>query len=164
MLRWVNRRRHCNGSHGAARLLHLARRARRPRLSSCTARRPRVPRCRPHWCCTWRTPVLPPRSTRIDKHAKRDGRTVTITRHILDMGWYFLNPKYTAFDVTKPAILVYAKRASRWQLVAFEWVPLEKPTKGQAPGDLRILRRGMPLQGRHVRLRRRRGGLRGEEP
>ena len=50
------------------------------------------------------------------------------------MGWHFLNPKYTAFDVTKPAILVYAKRASRWQLVAFEWVFPEKPTKKPLPG------------------------------
>jgi hypothetical protein len=66
--------------------------------------------------------------------AKRDGYTVTITRHIPDMGWHFLNPKYTAFDVTKPAILVYAKRASRWQLVAFEWVFPEKPTKKPLPG------------------------------
>ncbi|MBA3401883.1 MAG: hypothetical protein H0U05_07845, partial [Actinobacteria bacterium] len=54
--------------------------------------------------------------------AKRDGYTVVVTRHIPDMGWHFLNPAYTKFDVTKPAILVYAKRGAQWQLVAFEWV------------------------------------------
>jgi hypothetical protein len=66
--------------------------------------------------------------------AKRDGYTVTVTQHIPDMGWHFLNPKYTKFDVTKPAILVYAKRGSRWQLVAFEWVFPEKPAKKPLPG------------------------------
>jgi hypothetical protein len=66
--------------------------------------------------------------------AKRDGYTVTVTRHIPDMGWHFLNPKYTTFDVTRPAILVYAKRGSRWQLVAFEWVFPERPAKKPLPG------------------------------
>jgi hypothetical protein len=66
--------------------------------------------------------------------AKRDGYTVTVTRHIPDMGWHFLNPAYTRFDVTKPAILVYVKRGSRWQLVAFEWVFPEKPAKKPLPG------------------------------
>ena len=66
--------------------------------------------------------------------AKRDGYTVIVTRHIPDMGWHFLNPKYTKFDVTKPAILVYVKRGSRWQLVAFEWVFPEKPAKKPLPG------------------------------
>lgn len=66
--------------------------------------------------------------------AKRDGYTVTVTRHIPDMGWHFLNPAYTKFDVTKPAILVYVKRGSRWQLVAFEWVFPEKPAKKPLPG------------------------------
>lgn len=66
--------------------------------------------------------------------AKRDGYTVTVTRHIPDMGWHFLNPKYAKFDVTKPAILVYVKRGSRWQLVAFEWVFPERPAKPPLPG------------------------------
>lgn len=68
------------------------------------------------------------------KRAKADGYTVTVTRHIPDMGWHFLNPAYTKFDVTKPAILVYVKRGSRWQLVAFEWVFPEKPAKKPLPG------------------------------
>jgi hypothetical protein len=66
--------------------------------------------------------------------AKRDGYTVVVTRHIPDMGWHFLNPAYTKFDVTKPAILVYVKRGSRWQLVAFEWVFPAKPAKKPLPG------------------------------
>jgi hypothetical protein len=66
--------------------------------------------------------------------AKRDGYTVTVTRHIADMGWHFLNPSYTKFDVTKPAILVYVKRGARWQLVAFEWVFPQKPAKKPLPG------------------------------
>ena len=66
--------------------------------------------------------------------AKRDGYTVVVTRHIPDMGWHFLNPAYTKFDVAKPAILVYVKRGSQWQLVAFEWVFPEKPAKKPLPG------------------------------
>lgn len=66
--------------------------------------------------------------------AKRDGYTVTVTRHVPDMGWHFLNPAYTKFDVTKPAILVYVKRGPRWQLVAFEWVFPAKPAKKPLPG------------------------------
>jgi hypothetical protein len=66
--------------------------------------------------------------------AKRDGYTVVVTRHIPDMGWHFMNPALTKFDVTKPSILVYVKRGSRWQLVAFEWVFPAKPAKKPLPG------------------------------
>jgi len=66
--------------------------------------------------------------------AKRDGYTVVVTRHVPDMGWHFLNPAYTKFDVTKPAILVYVKRGAQWQLVAFEWVFTERPAKSPLPG------------------------------
>jgi len=66
--------------------------------------------------------------------AKRDGYTIVVTRHIPNMGWHFLNPAYTKFDVEKPAILVYVKRGARWQLVAFEWVFPEKPAKKPLPG------------------------------
>src|SRR4051794_35817152 len=58
--------------------------------------------------------------------AKKDGYGV-ITQMIPDMGWHFLNPKITGFDVTKPAILVYGKNGSSWQLVAYEWVFPSKP-------------------------------------
>ena len=68
------------------------------------------------------------------RRAKRDGYTTVVTRHIPDMGWHFMNPKLTDFDVTKPAILVYVKRGSRWQLVAFEWVFPRRPAKDPLPG------------------------------
>ncbi len=66
--------------------------------------------------------------------AKRDGYTVTVTQQIPDMGWHFMNPAYTSFDITKPSILVYVKRGTQWQLVAFEWVFPEKPAKKPLPG------------------------------
>jgi hypothetical protein len=65
--------------------------------------------------------------------AKRDGYGV-ITQMIPDMGWHFLNPKVTTFDVRKPAILVYGKHGSAWQLVAYEWVWPTKPAKPPLPG------------------------------
>jgi hypothetical protein len=65
--------------------------------------------------------------------AKKDGYGI-ITRMIPDMGWHFLNPKITTFDVRKPPILVYGKRGTTWQLVAFEWVFPKKPAKLPLPG------------------------------
>jgi len=65
--------------------------------------------------------------------AKRDGYGI-ITQMIPDMGWHFMNPKVTGFDVRKPPILVYGKRGSRWQLVAFEWVFPSKPKTAPLPG------------------------------
>jgi hypothetical protein len=68
------------------------------------------------------------------RRAERDGYTTVVTQHMPDMGWHFMNPKLTNFDVTKPAILVYVKRAGRWQLVAFEWVFPTRPAKDPLPG------------------------------
>ena len=65
--------------------------------------------------------------------AKKNGYGV-ITQMIPDMGWHFMNPKITTFDVRKPPILVYGKRGSTWQLVAFEWVFPKKPAKAPLPG------------------------------
>jgi len=65
--------------------------------------------------------------------AKKDGYGV-ITQMMPDMGWHFLNPKITKFDLSKPPILVYGKRGATWQLVAFEWVFPEKPKKPPLPG------------------------------
>ena len=65
--------------------------------------------------------------------AKADGYGI-ITRMIPDMGWHFLNPKVTTFDVRKPAILVYERRAGKWQLAALEWVWPTKPAKPPLPG------------------------------
>ena len=65
--------------------------------------------------------------------AKRNGYGV-ITQMIPDMGWHFMNPKITGFDVRKPAILVYGKHGGSWQLVAYEWVFPTKPAKPPLPG------------------------------
>jgi hypothetical protein len=65
--------------------------------------------------------------------AKADGYMV-ITQMIPNMGWHFLNPKVSGFDVTKPAILVYEKRGSTWQLGAIEWVFPSKPKTPPLPG------------------------------
>jgi hypothetical protein len=66
--------------------------------------------------------------------AQRDGYTTIVTQHMPDMGWHFMNPKITKFDVTKPPILVYVHRAGRWQLVAFEWVFPQRPANDPLPG------------------------------
>jgi hypothetical protein len=69
------------------------------------------------------------------RRAKRDGYRTIVTRHIPDMGWHFMNPEITEFDVEKPPILVYVKtRRHRWQLVAFEWVFTEAPATPPLPG------------------------------
>lgn len=65
--------------------------------------------------------------------AKKDGYGV-ITQMIPYMGWHYLNPKITKFDIRKPPILVYGKRGAVSQLVAFEWVFPEKPAKPPLPG------------------------------
>jgi hypothetical protein len=71
-------------------------------------------------------------ATNLDR-ARKDGYGV-ITRMIPDMGWHFLNAKVTGFDLRRPPILVYGKRGSSWQLVAFEWVFPEKPKTPPLPG------------------------------
>jgi len=67
------------------------------------------------------------------ERAKADGYTI-ITPMIPNMGYHFLNPKITAFDVTKPPILVYVHRGDAWQLVALEWVWPKKPAVAPLPG------------------------------
>jgi hypothetical protein len=52
---------------------------------------------------------------------------VIITKMMPGMGYHYLNPKIEGFDVTKPAILVYVKNGSGWQLGALEWVFPEQP-------------------------------------
>jgi hypothetical protein len=59
--------------------------------------------------------------------AKADGYGI-ITKMIPDMGYHFMNPNISGFDVTKPAILVYEHKAGTWQLGALEWVFTEIPT------------------------------------
>lgn len=65
--------------------------------------------------------------------AKADGYTI-ITKMIPSMGYHYMNPKITGFDVTKPPILVYEHHGSTWQLGALEWVFTSKPAKPPLPG------------------------------
>ena len=53
--------------------------------------------------------------------AKHDGYMI-ITRMIPNMGYHFLNPSVTSFDVRTPPILVYEHAGKGWQLGALEWV------------------------------------------
>jgi hypothetical protein len=68
------------------------------------------------------------------RRAKARGYRTIVTQHIPDMGWHFMNPDITGFDVKRPPILVYVKRGHRWQLVAFEWVFTERPATDPLPG------------------------------
>ena len=72
------------------------------------------------------------------KKAKEDGYFI-ITPMIADMGYHYLNPAITDFDVTKPPILVYEKRGGSYQLGALEWVfpetPAKPPLKGATYGS-----------------------------
>ena len=58
--------------------------------------------------------------------AKKAGYRI-LTQRIPGMGYHFINPKVTGFDVTRPPILVYERDGSRWQLGALEWVFPKKP-------------------------------------
>ena len=67
------------------------------------------------------------------EQAKADGYRI-ITPNMTDMGFHYLNPGISDFDVTKPPILVYARRDGRHQLVALEWVFPSKPKKPPLKG------------------------------
>jgi hypothetical protein len=68
------------------------------------------------------------------QRARADGYRVIVTQHMPNMGWHFMNPDITEFDVTRPPILVYVKDGRDWQLVAFEWVFAETPDEPPLPG------------------------------
>jgi hypothetical protein len=65
--------------------------------------------------------------------AKADGYRI-ITRMIPNMGYHFMNPKVTGFNVRKPQILVYEYHGKTWQLGALEWVFTSKPASPPLPG------------------------------
>jgi hypothetical protein len=67
-------------------------------------------------------------------HAARADGYGILTKMIPDMGFHFINPKISGFDVTKPPILVYEKRNRRWQLGALEWVFPSRPKTAPLPG------------------------------
>jgi hypothetical protein len=70
--------------------------------------------------------------------AKADGYKI-LTQLIPGMGYHFINPAITGFDVRRPPILVYERHGSRWQLGALEWVfpqtPATPPLKGATYGS-----------------------------
>ncbi|MDG4826616.1 hypothetical protein O7635_32605 [Asanoa sp. WMMD1127] len=57
-----------------------------------------------------------------------------ITPMMPGMGYHYLNPEVTDFDVTTPAILVYVRNGDAWQLGALEWVWPEQPAAPPLPG------------------------------
>jgi len=65
--------------------------------------------------------------------AKADGYQI-ITPMIPDMGYHFLDPKITGFNVARPPILVYVRNGTQWQLGALEWVFQKRPAKPPIPG------------------------------
>ncbi|MGH2734219.1 MAG: hypothetical protein ACRDKZ_01455 [Actinomycetota bacterium] len=65
--------------------------------------------------------------------ALADGYRI-ITPNIPDMGYHYLNPSITDFDVTRPQILVYQRDGNDFTLGALEWVFPEKPKKKPLPG------------------------------
>jgi hypothetical protein len=65
--------------------------------------------------------------------AKANGYTI-ITKMIPSMGYHYMNPKISGFNVQKPPILVYEHHGSTWQLGALEWVFTSKPATPPWPG------------------------------
>jgi hypothetical protein len=65
--------------------------------------------------------------------AKADGYRI-LTKMIPNMGYHFINPKVTGFNVRKPPILVYEHTGHGWQLSALEWVFTSMPAKAPLPG------------------------------
>jgi hypothetical protein len=64
-----------------------------------------------------------------------------ITKMMPNMGFHYLNPHISGFNIRKPQILVYEHTKTGWQLGALEWVftkmpkspPLPNATFGQFP-------------------------------
>ena len=64
-----------------------------------------------------------------------------ITKMMPNMGFHYLNPHISGFNIHKPQILVYEHTKTGWQLGALEWVftkmpkspPLPNATFGQFP-------------------------------
>jgi hypothetical protein len=72
------------------------------------------------------------------KLAEKNGYGI-ITRQVMNMGWHFMNPAIKGFNVRRPQILVYERRAHTWQLGAVEWVfpktPASPPLSGATYGS-----------------------------
>jgi hypothetical protein len=66
--------------------------------------------------------------------AQAAGYKLQITPMMPNMGYHFMNPDVTGFDVRRPPILVYVRQGADAQLVAAEWVFPAKPRKPPLPG------------------------------
>ena len=64
--------------------------------------------------------------------AKADGYRI-ITKMMPNMGYHFLNPSISGFNVRKPPILVYERTGNGWQLGALEWVFTSMPKTPPLP-------------------------------
>jgi hypothetical protein len=56
-----------------------------------------------------------------------------ITKMMPNMGFHYLNPKISGFNIRKPQILVYEHTKSGWQLGALEWVFTKMPKSPPLP-------------------------------
>jgi len=65
---------------------------------------------------------------------EQGGYKLQITPMMPNMGYHFMNPDVTGFDVRRPPILVYVRQGADAQLVAAEWVFPSKPAKPPLPG------------------------------
>ena len=83
--------------------------------------------------------ALAPFATNLRRAQRRGGYRLQITPMMPGMGFHYMNPAVTEFDVRKPPILVYERHGGRWQLGALEWVfpetPATPPLKGATYGS-----------------------------
>jgi hypothetical protein len=77
--------------------------------------------------------ALAPYATNLDA-AKAAGYSRQITPMMPNMGYHYMDPSVTAFDLRRPPILVYVRSGDTNQLVAAEWVFPSKPAKAPLPG------------------------------
>ena len=57
-----------------------------------------------------------------------------ITPMMPDMGYHYMNPSVTGFNLRRPPILVYEHTPAGWRLGALEWVFTSKPARPPLPG------------------------------
>jgi hypothetical protein len=77
--------------------------------------------------------ALAPYATDLDA-AKAAGYSRQITPMMTNMGYHYMDPTVTGFDLRRPPILVYVRSGDTNQLVAAEWVFPSKPAKAPLPG------------------------------
>ena len=97
--------------------------------------------------------------------AREQGYKLQITPMMPNMGYHFMNPDVTGFDVRRPPILVYVRQGADAQLVAAEWVFPKQAGQAAAAGRaLWLLRCRLPLRGRELRPAAQRARVRAQAP